>query len=25
MLPTGAWLRKLRPDIDLLLMMDPDG
>ncbi|MFF2555599.1 glutamate racemase [Nocardia sp. NPDC058058] len=25
MLPTGAWLRKLRPDIDLLLQMDPDG
>ncbi len=25
MLPTGAWLRKLRPDIDLLLQMDPEG
>ncbi|MFI6868156.1 glutamate racemase [Nocardia sp. NPDC050406] len=25
MLPTGAWLRKLRPDLDLLLQMDPDG
>ncbi|MEU0541729.1 aspartate/glutamate racemase family protein [Nocardia sp. NPDC005978] len=25
LLPTGAWLRKLRPDIDLLLQMDPDG
>ncbi len=25
MLPTGAWLRKLRPDIDLLLQTDPDG
>ncbi|WP_068015186.1 glutamate racemase [Nocardia mexicana] len=25
MLPTGAWLRKLRPDLDLLLQTDPDG
>lgn len=25
LLPTGAWLRKLRPDIDLLLQMDPAG
>ncbi|MBO0853917.1 MAG: aspartate/glutamate racemase family protein [Nocardia sp.] len=24
-LPTGAWLRKLRPDLDLLLQLDPDG
>ncbi|QIS15948.1 MULTISPECIES: glutamate racemase [Nocardia] len=25
MLPTAAWLRKLRPDVDLLLQLDPDG
>lgn len=25
MLPTSAWLRKLRPDLDLLLLLDPDG
>lgn len=25
MLPTAAWLRKLRPDLDLLLLLDPDG
>ena len=25
MLPTGAWLRKLRPDLDLMLLLDPDG
>ncbi|RDI66541.1 glutamate racemase [Nocardia pseudobrasiliensis] len=25
MLPTGAWLRTLRPDLDLLLQTDPDG
>ncbi|MFD4366042.1 glutamate racemase [Rhodococcus sp. NPDC058521] len=25
MLPTSAWLRKLRPDLDLMLAMDPDG
>jgi glutamate racemase len=25
MLPTAAWLRKLRPDLDLLLQLDPDG
>lgn len=25
MLPTAAWLRKLRPDLDLILAMDPDG
>ncbi|AHH21637.1 putative glutamate racemase MurI [Nocardia nova SH22a] len=25
LLPTGAWLRKLRPDLDLLLQLDPDG
>ncbi|WP_068278062.1 glutamate racemase [Aldersonia kunmingensis] len=24
-LPTSAWLRKLRPELDLLLMLDPDG
>ncbi|MFD3505856.1 glutamate racemase [Nocardia sp. NPDC058666] len=24
LLPTAAWLRKLRPDVDLLLMLDPD-
>lgn len=24
-LPTAAWLRKLRPDLDLLLQLDPDG
>lgn len=24
-LPTTAWLRKLRPDLDLLLSLDPDG
>jgi glutamate racemase len=25
LLPTAAWLRKLRPDLDLLLLTDPDG
>ncbi|MCM6775074.1 aspartate/glutamate racemase family protein [Nocardia sp. CDC159] len=25
LLPTGAWLRTLRPDLDLLLQTDPDG
>ncbi|RJO76469.1 glutamate racemase [Nocardia panacis] len=25
MLPTASWLRKLRPDVDLLLQLDPDG
>lgn len=25
LLPTAAWLRKLRPDVDLLLRLDPDG
>lgn len=25
MLPTSAWLRRLRPDLDLLLCLDPDG
>lgn len=25
MLPTAAWLRQLRPDLDLLLQLDPDG
>ncbi len=25
MLPTAAWLRKLRPDLDLMLCLDPDG
>lgn len=25
LLPTAAWLRKLRPDLDLLLQIDPDG
>ncbi|RMI30972.1 glutamate racemase [Nocardia stercoris] len=25
MLPTAAWLRRLRPDLDLLLQADPDG
>jgi glutamate racemase len=25
LLPTGAWLRRLRPDLDLLLQLDPDG
>lgn len=25
MLPTAAWLRKLRPELDLLLQLDPDG
>ena len=25
LLPTGAWLRKLRPELDLLLQTDPDG
>ncbi len=25
MLPTAAWLHKLRPELDLLLSMDPDG
>ncbi len=24
-LPTAAWLRKLRPDVDLVLQLDPDG
>ncbi|MFC9896592.1 glutamate racemase [Nocardia sp. NPDC127579] len=25
LLPTAAWLRKLRPEVDLLLQSDPDG
>ncbi|MGO4615705.1 glutamate racemase [Nocardia sp. 2YAB30] len=25
LLPTSAWLRKLRPDVDLLLQLDPEG
>ncbi|MFC4125886.1 glutamate racemase [Nocardia rhizosphaerae] len=25
LLPTAAWLRTLRPDVDLLLQLDPDG
>ncbi|QIS22956.1 glutamate racemase [Nocardia terpenica] len=25
LLPTSAWLRRLRPDLDLLLQTDPDG
>lgn len=25
LLPTSAWLRRLRPDLDLMLSMDPDG
>ncbi|NUS45586.1 MAG: glutamate racemase [Mycobacteriaceae bacterium] len=25
LLPTASWLRKLRPDLDLLLQLDPDG
>lgn len=25
MLPTAAWLRKLRPELDLILALDPDG
>ncbi|MFF0543417.1 glutamate racemase [Nocardia thailandica] len=25
LLPTSAWLRKLRPEVDLLLQLDPDG
>ncbi|MFC4375725.1 glutamate racemase [Nocardia halotolerans] len=25
LLPTAAWLRKLRPDVDLLLLLDPEG
>ncbi len=25
LLPTAGWLRRLRPDLDLLLCMDPDG
>ena len=25
LLPTGAWLRKLRPELDLLLQTDPEG
>lgn len=25
LLPTSAWLRTLRPDLDLILSMDPDG
>src|SRR5690606_31754879 len=25
LLPTAAWVRKLRPDVDLLLQLDPDG
>ncbi|MEU7764094.1 aspartate/glutamate racemase family protein [Nocardia sp. NPDC049190] len=25
LLPTSAWVRKLRPDVDLLLQLDPDG
>ena len=25
LLPTAAWLRKLRPELDLLLLLDPDG
>lgn len=24
MLPTSAWLKKLRPELDLILLMDPD-
>nr|WP_228537328.1 aspartate/glutamate racemase family protein [Nocardia sp. XZ_19_231] len=24
-MPTASWLRKLRPDVDLLLLLDPDG
>ncbi|MDJ0392834.1 aspartate/glutamate racemase family protein [Rhodococcus sp. G-MC3] len=24
MLPTSAWLKQLRPDLDLILLMDPD-
>ncbi len=25
LLPTSAWLRRLRPELDLMLSMDPDG
>lgn len=25
LLPTAGWLRRLRPDVDLMLCMDPDG
>ncbi|MEU5842572.1 aspartate/glutamate racemase family protein [Rhodococcus sp. NPDC047139] len=25
LLPTSAWLRRLRPDLDLMLSMDPEG
>nr|WP_206072491.1 aspartate/glutamate racemase family protein [Antrihabitans stalactiti] len=25
LLPTAAWLRRLRPELDLLLLLDPDG
>lgn len=25
LLPTSAWLRRLRPDLDLVLSLDPDG
>ncbi|RVW01493.1 glutamate racemase [Rhodococcus spongiicola] len=25
LLPTSAWLRRLRPDLDLMLSLDPDG
>ena len=25
LLPTASWLRRLRPDVDLLLLLDPDG
>ncbi|WP_137724943.1 glutamate racemase [Prescottella subtropica] len=25
LLPTSAWLRRMRPDLDLMLSMDPDG
>lgn len=25
LLPTAAWLRKSRPDVDLLLLLDPEG
>ena len=25
LLPTSAWLRRLRPDLDLMLSLDPEG